>query len=75
LFPEDFEAWGNGPVCQALYKLSEEEFSICAKQILSTFLSEEGLTTSQEKNIDEALECYGDKNPQWLSTLPQMEEP
>lgn len=32
-------------------------------------------STSQEKNIDEVLEYYGDKNPQWLSTLAQMEEP
>lgn len=54
--------------------MSEEEFSICAEQIPSMFLSDEGLTTSQEKNVDEALDYYGDKNAQRLSTLTQMED-
>lgn len=75
LFDEDFEAWSNGPVCRSLYELRRGEFSVCAEQIPPDYLSGEVLTASQEKNIDEVLDHYGDKNGQWLSTLTHMEEP
>ena len=71
LFPETIEAWINGPVCRALYKLHRGQYSVDR--------IEEGtagvLTTDQRETVDAVLDFYGDKSPHWLSNLTHMETP
>ncbi len=74
LFPEEFEAWANGPVCRELYDLHSGKFKISAREIPETKLRE-GLTENQKDTVDRVLEHYGKKDAQWLSTLTHMEAP
>lgn len=74
LFPEEFEAWANGPVCRELYDFHAGQYKISAQNIP---LSKQGgiLTENQKDTIDRVLEFYGKKDAQWLSTLTHMEAP
>ncbi|MCY4233389.1 MAG: DUF4065 domain-containing protein [Bacteroidetes bacterium] len=71
LFDEEIQAWINGPVCPVLYEQHKGSF----------FVSEisggkpENLNHTQIETIDAVLDFYGDKPPQWLSTLTHMEDP
>ncbi len=72
LFPEEFEAWVNGPVCKKLYDATRGKFSITAE--------EEGgdsakLTPNQKDTINVVLDHYAPHNAQWLSQLTHMEAP
>ena len=75
LFPEEFEAWANGPVCRPLFTYHKGLFSLSEKDINEKKLSENSLTNTEKETIDIILDNYGDKNAQWLSTLTHMEEP
>ncbi len=71
LFTEPIEAWVNGPVVPALYKLHRTEYDVAewphgdAAQ----------LTTTQQETVDGVLRYYADKASQWLSDLTHMERP
>ena len=71
LFPEEIEAWANGPVVRELYDAHRREYRV----------SELGkgdpdaLTPDQRETVDAVLEFYGDRSPQWLSDLTHMEDP
>lgn len=75
LFPEDFQAWANGPVCKSLFDLRKGYFAIEKNDIPSDKLSGCKLTQNQKDTIDRVIEYYGDKSGQWLSTLTHMEAP
>lgn len=75
LFPEEFEAWANGPVCSSLFKSHKGSYRISESSILKSDLSGDELTDLQKESIDIVLNTYGDKNSQWLSTLTHMEAP
>jgi uncharacterized phage-associated protein len=72
LFPEEIEAWANGPVVRSLYKKHRGVFRV-----------EEGffggdpahLRSEQKHNIRKVLEFYGHRDPQWLSNLTHLESP
>ncbi|ALB65734.1 Panacea domain-containing protein [Cronobacter dublinensis] len=73
IFPEEFEAWANGPVNKCLYakhrglfKVSEAVFSEGDTSLLSAH---------QKETIDKVLDFYGDKTAQWLSNLTHKEAP
>lgn len=72
LFPEEFEAWKNGPVCRSLYIRTRGKFLI-------TKTDENGnsayLTQEEKDTVDSVLAYYGDKDAQWLSRLTHMEDP
>ena len=74
LFPEEFEAWANGPVCRQLYDFHRGQYKISAAQIHDGKLAG-NLTDNQKDTIDHVLEHYGEKDAQWLSTLTHMEDP
>ena len=75
LFNEDFQAWTNGPVCRELYDYHSGKFNISVCDIPKYEASKEVLSNKQKMNIDSVLETYGDKDPQWLSTLTHLEKP
>ncbi len=71
LFPEEIEAWANGPVVRELYRAHSDQFRVedlgCG--------NENELSSDQQETVDAVLEYYGDKSPQWLSDLTHMEDP
>lgn len=71
LFNEKIEAWANGPVVRELYDAHKGKFEISSL----TKGNPDNLTRAQKETIDAVLECYGDKNAQWLSDLTHLEAP
>lgn len=71
LFSERIEAWVNGPVVPALYRLHRGKFKVSEWP--------EGdpsaLTLSQRETVDAVLNYYGNKSSQWLSDLTHREAP
>ena len=74
LFPEEFQAWANGPVCKELFDFHKGMFSISVQTIPADMMDGE-LGGAQEATIDIVLDHYGNKDAQWLSTLTHMEDP
>ena len=73
LFPEEFEAWANGPVCPDLFFHTKGKFRISVSDEADK--AEGELTTEQEDTIDKVLDYYGHHDVQWLSQLTHMEDP
>ena len=71
LFPEEIEAWANGPVVRELYDAYRGEFRVSH----SANGNPDALTDDQHETVDAVLGFYGDKSPQWLSDLTHMEDP
>lgn len=71
IFPEEIQAWANGPVVRELYTAHSGQYHIERLKKGNTDL----LTKKQRKTVDAALDFYGDKSPQWLSDLTHMEDP
>lgn len=72
LFPEDFEAWANGPVCPKLFAKTQGQFSVSAKDETG---GNGNLTSDEKDTINNVIAYYGDKDAQWLSRLTHMEDP
>lgn len=72
LFPEEIEAWANGPVVRELYLAHRGEYRITTEFSAG---NKAAVTDEQAKIIDKVLSFYGDKDPQWLSDLTHMEAP
>ena len=71
LFPEQIEAWKNGPVIRSLWQATRGQFRV--NQIPngdSTHVWENDRNT-----IDRVLDFYGNQDAQWLSDLTHMELP
>src|ERR1035437_7508133 len=71
LFPEQIEAWKNGPVVRSLWQATRGQFRV--NQIPngdSTHVWENDRNT-----IDRVLDFYGNQDAQWLSDLTHMELP
>lgn len=75
LFPEDFQAWANGPVCRPLFDLRKGHFAIEESDIPESKLSGHKFTPNQKDTIERVIKHYGGKSGQWLSTLTHMEDP
>jgi uncharacterized phage-associated protein len=71
LFKERIEAWANGPVIPALYKMHQGEYSITSIK--------EGdpskLNRDQGETVDAIIDVYGAKDSNWLSELTHNEAP
>lgn len=72
LFPEDFKAWANGPMCRPLYKKTEGMFSVTPEDETG---GEGNLTDNQIDSINIALDYYSGRDAQWLCSLSKMEAP
>ena len=72
LFPEDFEAWVNGPVCKKLFDITKGIFSVTADDEPG---DSNNLTDNQKDTINRVLAHYAVHDAQWLSQLTHMEAP
>ena len=72
LFPEQFEAWANGPVIPALYKAHKGLFKVGAKDIAGKVSA---LSANQKDTIDRVLKVYGKLTAQQLIDLTHWENP
>lgn len=73
LFPNDFQAWANGPVLPTLYARHRGMFKVDAS--LFSEANSANLTEAERGNVDKVLAFYGDKTAQWLSNLTHQENP
>lgn len=71
LFKAPIQAWANGPVVPALYKLHRGKFKVDSWP--------EGdwrkLTKDERETVNAVLDYYGPKTAQWLSDLTHNEKP
>ena len=72
LFPEEFQAWANGPVCRELYDITKGIFSVNANDEPG---SSDNLSDNQKDTINIVLEHYAPHDAQWLSQLTHLEAP
>ena len=73
LFPEDFQAWANGPVCPELFFHTQGKYKITAADEADMVDGE--LTDNQKDTVNKVLEHYFPHDAQWLSQLTHMEDP
>ena len=72
-FTQKIEAWANGPVIRDFFYFHKGFYSIHYNDLS---LGNENLLSQEQKNvIDDVLEFYGDKKPQWLIELTHSEDP
>jgi uncharacterized phage-associated protein len=71
IFPEEIEAWKNGPVVRELWDAHRGQFRVSKVACGNP----DTLDVDQKDTVDHVLEFYGDKNAQWLSDLTHMEDP
>lgn len=72
LFPEEIQAWANGPVVPALYERHRGFFEAQLGEIGGDPAK---IEPEQAETIDAVLEYYGNKPAQWLIDLTHMEDP
>ena len=73
LFPEDFEAWANGPVCPELFQAHKGKFVIGEDGLRrgnATALNED-----ERESVDVVLKGYGDREPYDLREQSHSEPP
>ena len=73
IFQEKIEAWSNGPVIKDLFYFHKGSYSINYNDLTNG--NEKLLSENQKGIIDDVLEFYGDKDPQWLIELTHSEYP
>ena len=71
MFPEEIEAWANGPVVRELYEVHRGKYRVGRLPAGNS----DALDDRQRSTVDAVLKFYGDKSPQWLSDLTHMEDP
>lgn len=71
LFPEDFEAWANGPVAPELYARHRGQYTVTSW----TWGDPDQLTSDQAATVDAVLHAYGRLTAQQLSDLTHRERP
>lgn len=73
LFPQDFQAWANGPVCYPLFQSHRGQFTVRASDIQVGDTSR--LSMEARSVIDEVLAAYGGLTGSELSQLTHSEAP
>lgn len=71
LFPEEIEAWANGPVVKDLFSYHRGQYSVSNISIGNPNL----IHGNEKVTIDSVLDYYGNKSAQWLIELTHMEDP
>ncbi|MCI9261551.1 Panacea domain-containing protein [uncultured Adlercreutzia sp.] len=72
LFPEDIEAWANGPVIPELFKFHKGEFVISRGFLTG---SVDALNSEERASVDHVIERLGDWSGAQLSDLTHSEDP
>lgn len=73
LFPEDFQAWANGPVCPLLYDRHRGMFLVDKSIVDDARIK--NVSSKAKENISKVLSFYGDKSAFWLSNVSHQEAP
>jgi len=73
LFPEEFEAWSNGPVCPDLFKTHKGMFHIDSQ--LFPYGDTSKISPSQIENLEIICRDYGNKDAYWLREQTHGEDP
>ena len=73
LFPEEFQAWSNGPVCFDLFQKHKGMFMIDSAEF--PYGDPSKITAPQKENIDIICRDYGDKDAYWLREQTHGEDP
>ena len=71
LFPEEVEAWAQGPVVRAVYD-KHPDFRMIGSWPCGDL---DTLDVAQRETVDSVLEYYGGKSSQWLVALTKRERP
>jgi uncharacterized phage-associated protein len=71
LFPENIEAWANGPVVRELYDVHRGMLNVGTWPAGNAA----ALDDAERSSIDAVLNFYGDKTAFWLSELTHAEDP
>ena len=71
MFPEQIEAWANGPVVRELYEVHRGQFRVSANELGDP----DKLTDEQSNTVRGILPFYGKMSSQQLSDLTHREEP
>jgi uncharacterized phage-associated protein len=71
LFPEEIEAWRNGPVVRELWEKHRGKYRV--SEIDEGYSGQ--LDQTEKDTIDLVLKFYGPHSAQWLSDLTHMEDP
>lgn len=69
------EAWANGPVCPELFDAHRGRFVLEAGAFKDSGGDPDALDGDARETVDAVLNRYGDKEPEWLSTLTHTEAP
>lgn len=72
LFPERFQAWANGPVSPALFKLHKGQFTLRPGEIRG---KPDALDEGERESVRLVLEAYGDLTAHQLSLMTHREPP
>ena len=72
-FEEKIEAWANGPVVPSLFRQLQGSYLINTSDWGPD--TADNLDAEATNTIDQVVEYYSDKNPQWLSKSTRMEQP
>lgn len=70
LYPEEIEAWSNGPVIRDLYEAHRGQYEVTCVGGHS-----ENLNFEEKETIDAVWRDYGGKSAQWLVMLSHAELP
>lgn len=73
LFPEDFQAWRNGPVCPELYQVHKGLFAIDESEMSKGDTA--ALSADETDSVDAVLSDYGDWEPHELRSQTHYEDP
>jgi uncharacterized phage-associated protein len=71
LFNARIEAWANGPVVPAVYRVHRGNYFVTEWP----YGDRHALTSDEQGTVDAVLAKYGNKSSQWLSELTHREMP
>ena len=73
LFPEEFEAWRNGPVCRPLFEKHKDKYVVSTDTFADSDV--DALSADEKDTIDTVLRAYGDMEPYQLRAQTHAESP
>ena len=73
IFPEDFQAWANGPVSPDLFHDHQGKFTVDEQDISKG--NPDNLSDDEKDSIDVVLKDYGSMEPYDLRELSHKEDP
>jgi uncharacterized phage-associated protein len=73
LFPEEIQAWVNGPVIPDLYAAHKGLYTVTKESFSQG--DAKTLSAAQKETVDSVVEHYGVLNPHQLSALTHRESP